>query len=56
VSQTSPSGAQRQREQQLEEEVMREFRSELQGCEPNVTTAVQRDSELCQLLRHAGCD
>jgi ankyrin repeat protein len=45
-----------EREQQIEAEVMREFRSEPHGSEPDITTTVQYDSELCRLLRDAGCE
>jgi ankyrin repeat protein len=45
-----------EQEQRTEAEVMREFGSEPQVCEPDVTGAEPRQSELCRLLREAGCE
>jgi ankyrin repeat protein len=45
-----------EREQHVEAEVLREFQTVHPSCEPDLTAAVKRDSELCRLLRGAGCE
>jgi ankyrin repeat protein len=45
-----------EREHDVEAEVLREFQSEQQSCEPDLTAVVKRESELCRFLREAGCE
>ena len=45
-----------ERQRQVETEVLQEFQSVQQSREPDLTAKVTRDSELCRLLRAAGCE
>jgi ankyrin repeat protein len=45
-----------EREKRIEEEVLREFQSRPQECEPEIMLYGQDDSALCRLLRDAGCE
>lgn len=43
-------------EQRVEEEAWQGIRSEPDGCEPDITATAPQESELCRVLREAGCE